>query len=201
MSRAGAARGSLAEASLPKFLSQVTQKAGASDVEVVQSIAAFVNQSQRDAFVASARAGDGEAGAALSAEYQSAACCTFQGGWEVFREDRGGSNVRVLIFEGTTGGRSGAHAGGKHCQLVVSGVEDNVLHVFEPFKVDWTRMGDMIPQSVGNLLAKNAKTRIIKLVRGGTVNDGTCREKCADFVAALAFNAKEAVSGAAVLKK
>ena len=204
MSRAGAARGSLAEASLPKFLSQVTQKAGASDVEVVQSIAAFVNQSQRDAFVASARAGDGEAGAALSAEYRSAACCTFQGGWEAFRKDRGGSKVRVLIFEGitgNTGGRSGTHAGAAHCQLVVSGVEDNVFHVFESFKVDWARMRDMIPQSVGILLAENAKTRIIKLVRGGTVNDGTCREKCADFVAALAFNAKEAVMGAAVLKK
>ena len=59
----------------------------------------------------------------------------------------------------------------------------------------------MIPRSVGKLLAKNTKTLKVKLVLGGTVNDGTCREKCADFVAALAFNAKEAVSGAAVLKK
>ena len=133
MSRAGVARCSLAEDSLPKFLSHVTKKAGASDVEVVQSIAAFVNKIQRYEFVASARAGDGEAGAALAAEYQSTACCTYQGGWKDFREDRGGSKVRVLIFEGVigqTGGRSGAHAGAAHCQLVVSGVENNVLHVF-----------------------------------------------------------------------
>jgi hypothetical protein len=148
--------------------------------------------------------GDDKAGAALSAEYRSDACCTYDGGWDAFRKDRGGSKVRVLVFEGIigqTGGRSGAHAGAAHCQLVLSGVEVNVLHVFEPFAVEWLRLKDMIPQSVGILLAENAKTRIIKLVRGGTVNDGTCREKCADFVAALAFNAKEAVSGAAVLKK
>ena len=204
MSRAGAASAQLAEAPLPEFLSHVIQAAGSSDIEVVQSIAAFVNQSQRDEYVASARAGDGKVGAALAAEYTSAACCTFQAAWGAFRKDRGGSKVRVLIFEGiigNTGGRSGAHAGAAHCQLVVSGVEDNVFHVFEPFKVDWARMRDMIPQSVGILLAENAKTRIIKLVRGGTVNDGTCREKCADFVAALAFNAKEAVSGAVDLKK
>ena len=115
MSRAGAASAQLAEAPLPEFLSHVIQAAGSSDIEVVQSIAAFVNQSQRDEYVASARAGDGKVGAALAAEYTSAACCTFQAAWEAFRKDRSGSNVRVLVFEGIigqTGGRSGAHAVG-----------------------------------------------------------------------------------------
>ena len=62
-------------------------------------------------------------------------------------------------------------------------------------------MKDVIPQSVGNLLADKAKTRIIKLVRGVTADDGTCRTKCAAFVAALASDVKEAVRGAAVLQK
>lgn len=117
-------------------------------------------------------------GAALAAEYTSAACCTFQAAWEAFRKDRGGSNVRVLVFEGIigqTGGRSGAHAGAAHCQLVLSGVEVNVLHVFEPFAVEWLRVKDMIPQSVGNLLADKAKTLTIKLVCGVTADDSTRR--------------------------
>jgi hypothetical protein len=204
MSHADATSAKLAVAPLPEFLSLVIQAAGASDVEVVQSIAAFVNQSQRDEYVASAGAGDDEAGAALAAEYTSAACCTFQAAWEAFRKDRGGSKVRVLVFEGIigqTGGRSGAHAGAAHCLLVVSGVEVNVLHVFEPFAVEWLRVKDMIPQSVGNLLADKAKTLTVKLVRGVTADDGTCRAKCAAFVAALALNAKEAVSGAVDLKR
>ena len=117
-------------------------------------------------------------GAALAAEYQSTACCTYQGGWKDFREDRGGSKVRVLIFEGVigqTGGRSGAHAGAAHCQLVLFGVEDNVLHVFEPFAGKLLRVKDMIPQSVGNLLADKAKTLTIKLVCGVTADDSTRR--------------------------
>ena len=112
--------------------------------------------------------------------------------------------MRVLIFEGIigqTGGRSGAHAGAAHCQLVLSGVEVNVLHVFEPFAVEWLRVKDMIPQSVGNLLADKAKTLTIKLVCGVTADDSTRRTKCAAFVAALAFNAKEAVMDAVDLKK
>ena len=197
MSRAGDAR-ELALAPLPDFLSHVThQTAGAPNVEVVQSIAAFVSQGQRDEYVASA-----QAGTALAAEYEGAACCTFSSGWEAFRKQRGGSGIRALVFEGIIGqggGRSGAHAGAAHCQLVVSGIEDHVLHVFEPFAVDWTRLRDMIPQSVGRLLSDKASSLTIKLVCGVAGDDGTCRTKCANFVAALVTDAKGAVKDAVKL--
>ena len=107
--------------------------------------------------------------------------------------------MRVLVFEGIIGGdggRSGAHAGAAHCQLVVSGVEGSTIFLYEPFAVDWARLNRVVPSSVGKFLAERTKTLAVKLVRGDAADDGTCRARCLAFVAALAADAEKAVSEA-----
>ena len=190
------------------FLARVQGAAAGSGVEIAPSFAAFAKHGQRREYVASARAGSGAAdgaaggnaaGCALAVEYESVARCTFARGWEAFRKRRVGDGVRVLVFEGVVGGSGGccgAHAGAAHCQLVVSGVVDGTSFIYEPFALDWARLCNVVPSSVGAFPAEHTKTLAVKLVRGDAADDGKCRARCLAIVAALASGAKEAARDA-----
>jgi len=197
----GGFTGALATTSIPDFLNRVQHEA-AGRINVVPCVAVFTTDAHRKECATSARVNCDRAGTALAAEYESEACCTFSGGWRLFRERSEDSGVRVLVTEGVTGksgGRFGAQAETAHCQLLLSGVEEGVLFVYEPFAESWDSVNDMRPKAVGALLRNKARSLTIKLVRGATADDGSCRERCLAFVTALAHDANAAVSDAVEL--
>ena len=186
------------------LLETMLRQVKGSGIQIVTSLAVFKTRGMRRDHVLSSRVGRNAAGEALAREYEGPSCCTFSTGWGRFRKDGGGSGVRVLVIEsslGQRGGRFGTHANDAHCQLVISGIEENVFFIYEPFAVEWKRMRNMIPQTVGKDLSRAARSLSFKLVCGSEAADGTCRARCAEFLARLAKDAKEAVSGAVVLRK
>ncbi len=157
----------------------------------VLPLAAFANAKQRKAYVAAAHSlGDKDTAAA----YRNASVCsTFRSGWDALRSTKmDGKDYRALIVESVIDarGRSGAQSLDAHAQaLVYDAMEPGSVFLYEPFKATKSTMFDRVrnikPRGVGSFLATRTKMLTVKVIRGKSADDGTCRDKCLKWVGSL----------------